>query len=92
MSPRAAIRWSGPAAILGGVLGILLTPVLTFAGWMEAPGGVVTPPMAWARTVANLATNPATHRGNRAGRNPLVNERPSNFEEGPFRPVGSVAS
>ena len=51
MSPRAAIRWSGPAAILGGVLGLLLTPVLTFAGWMEAPGGVVTPPMAWARAV-----------------------------------------
>ena len=51
MSPRAAIRWSGPAAILGGVLGVLLTPVLTFAGWMEAPGGVVTPPMAWARAV-----------------------------------------
>ena len=32
-------------------VGVLLTAVLTFAGWMEAPGGVVAPPMAGARAV-----------------------------------------
>ncbi len=33
-------------------------------------------PRPYARNVANLVTNLAPHRGNRAGRNPLVSGRP----------------
>ncbi|MGI8909966.1 MAG: hypothetical protein ACR2JR_05340 [Rubrobacteraceae bacterium] len=51
MKSPALIRWCGLAAILGGASGIVLTPVLTFAGWLEAPGGGEPPPMSWARIV-----------------------------------------
>ena len=30
------IPWSGRAAMLGGVRGTMVTPVLTFAGWMAS--------------------------------------------------------
>jgi len=33
------IQWRGLAAMLGGVLGILVAPVLTFAGWLAGPAG-----------------------------------------------------
>jgi len=42
------IQWHGLAAMLGGVLGILVAPVLTFAGWLAGPAGA-PPTMAWAR-------------------------------------------
>ncbi len=42
------IGWAGFAGILGGMIGILLTPVLTFAGWISGPAGE-PPPMLWAR-------------------------------------------
>ncbi len=42
------IEWHGLAAMLGGVLGILVAPVLTFAGWMAGPAGA-PPTMDWAR-------------------------------------------
>ena len=44
------IRWSGRAAMLGGVLGIMIAPVLMFAGWMAGPAGA-PPTMEWARAV-----------------------------------------
>ncbi len=50
MSLGARIRRYGLTAIVGGVMGILLTPVLTFAGWISGPAGE-PPPMLWARTL-----------------------------------------
>lgn len=53
------IRWGAAAAILGGVLGILLTPFATFAGWLSAPDQT-TPPtypdMLWAQLAEPLVT------------------------------------
>lgn len=48
MELGARIRRYGVAAIAGGVMGILLTPVITFAGWMAGPASD-PPPMLWAR-------------------------------------------
>ena len=50
MALGAHIRRYGFAALLGGVMGILLTPVLTFAGWISGPAGE-PPPMLWARAL-----------------------------------------
>ena len=45
--------------MLGGVLGIVLTPLATFAGWLAAPGQT-TPPqypgMPWAQLIRPLVT------------------------------------
>ena len=53
------VRWGAAAAFLGGVLGILLTPFATFAGWLSAPDQT-TPPtypdMPWAQLVEPLVT------------------------------------
>lgn len=51
-------------------------------------------PRPYVRTAANLGTNPAPHRGNRAaGIRSLAGARilDANLGEGPFRPVGSMA-
>ncbi len=48
MRSSGLIGWAGFAGILGGMIGILLTPVLTFAGWISGPAGE-PPPMLWAR-------------------------------------------
>lgn len=47
------IRWGGLAAVLGGVLAIILTPFATFAGWMAGPGHTY-PDMMWARLIEPL--------------------------------------
>ncbi len=44
------IRYGGLAAMLGAALGIVVTPVLTFAGWMAGPANA-PPTMAWARAI-----------------------------------------
>lgn len=49
------IRWSGVAAMLGGVLAILLTPFATFAYWMVGPAHTY-PDMPWAQLIEPLMT------------------------------------
>ena len=46
---------SGLAAILGGVLAIILTPFATFAGFLAGPGRMY-PDMPWAQLVEPLVT------------------------------------
>lgn len=53
------IRWGAAAAILGGVLGILLTPFATFAGWLSASDQTTLPTypdMLWAQLAEPLVT------------------------------------
>ncbi len=52
MSSSKLERWSGLAATLGGVMGILVTPMLTFAGFLTDPGNGAPPSMLWAQIVA----------------------------------------
>lgn len=53
-SQPALVRWSGAAAIIGGVLAIIVTPFVTFAGFLAAPGGGGEPWMPWARLLRPL--------------------------------------
>lgn len=55
MKREGNIRWSGLAAMLGGVLAILLTPLATFAGFLAGPGRTY-PDMPWAQLVEPLVT------------------------------------
>lgn len=50
----ALVRWSGVAAIIGGVVAIIVTPFVTFAGFLAAPGGGAEPWMPWARHLRPL--------------------------------------
>jgi hypothetical protein len=53
------VRWGAVAAFLGGMIGIVLTPFATFAGWLSAPDQT-TPPaypgMLWAQLIEPLVT------------------------------------
>ena len=44
------IQWSALAAMVGCVLGILVAPVLMFAGWMAGPASA-PPAMDWAQVI-----------------------------------------
>lgn len=55
MNREGHIRWGGLAAMLGGVLAIILTPFATFAGWMAGPAHTY-PEMQWARLIEPLVT------------------------------------
>lgn len=49
------IRWGGLAAVLSGMLAIILAPLATFAGWMAGPAHT-NPDMMWARVIEPLVT------------------------------------
>ena len=51
MTSSSLIRLSDLAAILGGTMGILVTPMLTFAGFLTDPSDGAPPQMLWARVV-----------------------------------------
>ena len=57
--PSRSIYWGGAAAVVGGVLAIVLTPFATFAGWLAGPDQT-TPPtypdMPWAQLIEPLVT------------------------------------
>lgn len=55
MISRGNIRWGGLAAMLGGVLAIVLTPFATFAGFLAGPSRTY-PEMSWAQLVEPLVT------------------------------------
>lgn len=53
MASSKLIHWGGLAAVLSGVLAIILTPFATFAGWMAGPGHTY-PDMRWALLIEPL--------------------------------------
>ncbi|GAC1540755.1 MAG: hypothetical protein NVS2B7_13110 [Herpetosiphon sp.] len=53
------LRWGGVAAMVAGVLGLVLTPLATFAGWLAGPDQTMPPQypdMLWARLIKPLVT------------------------------------